>query len=57
MCTFNKGNTGGTISSKICVLVFVYACFVIGSVDRLEFVYEKSFQMCVCLWRSFFVLR
>ena len=63
-CSFNRGNIEGTNSSKICVCmclqyVSFHVCIGTGFVDWLEkgFVCEKSFEMWICLWRSWIVPR
>ena len=52
---------GACPSLKIC-LMFVYVCFVCGEtafVDQLEkgFIYEKSSEICICLYGSLIVVR
>ena len=56
MCSFNRGNIEGTNYSKfvfdVCLCMFC-ACEVIGFcglwTKGLDIIYEKSFEMCVCL--------
>ena len=54
-----KGLILQTFVSDVCACVF-YVCEMIGFVDWLDksliyiiYMYEKSFEMCICLWPEF----
>ena len=59
----NKGNVEGTNLKKMFdVCVFMFCFFVCVWIDLVDLtpvkrVYEKSFEMCICLWQSLIVLR
>ena len=55
MCSFNKGNTEGTNSSKICI--WCLCMYVLRLQSDCGSTWQKSFEMCICLWHSLTVLR
>ena len=63
-CSFNWGNIERTNSMKICVwclcmYAVFYVCAGIGFVDWLEkgFTFEKSSEVCICLWQNLIIPR